>query len=188
MVLSFSGFSQVENETNWQFSYYGDLLFHPGIEIGCQMPLKNWTKVKTKKKKEVTKHKSLNTGADFIYYWHPKHHHGLILCPNISYQRTKINGRYFQVKFGLGYHRSFVDGLTYTVDNDGKVESKRFVGQNTLYNSFAFDFGKDLRVEKELPLRWFFQIGISGRYPYNKSYLPNIHTGVGVHYFFKNKL
>lgn len=188
LILSFSGSSQIENQPNWQFSYYGDVLFHPGIEIGYQIPLKNWTKVKSKKKKEVTKYKSLNAGIDFIYYLHRHHHHGLILSPSISYQRTRKNGRYFQAKFNLGYHRSVVDGLTYSVANNGIVESKRFVGQNTIYNSLAFDFGKNLRVEKEIPLRWFFQLGINGRYPYNKSYLPSLHMGFGIHFFIKNKL
>ena len=185
IVVAPAVLGQIENETNWQFSFYGDMLIHPGIEVGYQLPLKNWQKIKSKKGVEKSKNKSLNTGLDFIYYWHKSHHHGLALNPYVSYQRTKQNGRYFQGKLSLGFHRSFVDGTTYLVDEHGNVASKYFSGQNSLYTSIAFDFGKDLRFTRDIPLRWFFQIGLSGRYPYNRSYLPSIHTGIGIHYFIK---
>lgn len=184
--ISFSGLAQITNETNWQISYYGDVLINPGVAIGYQVPLKNWTSVKTKAKGDVSKYKSLNVGSDLIYYWFPEHHHGLILSPNVSYQRTKENGKYFQAKFSLGYHRSILDGTTYSVSTNDEVESKKFNGQGTLYNSLDFDFGKDLRVTKQKPFRWFFQIGLSGRTPYNNTYLPGIHTGFGIHYFISN--
>ena len=186
VIIPVLGNAQIENKSNWQLSYYGDLIFHPGFQVGYHVPFKKWEKVKQRKGIKVTKNKSLSWGADFIYYKHPKHHHGLVLSPNISYQRIKQNGNYFQTKFSLGYHRSFVDGITYIVDVNGQVESKRFVGQGTLYNSLSFDFGKDLRVRKDKPFRYFFQIGISGRFPHNKAYLPSIHSGLGIHYFFKS--
>lgn len=179
--------AQVENEKNWQFSYSGDLIIRHGVQVGYQIPLKNWNKVKTKKGQEITKYKSLNSGVDFSYYWQKQNHHGFTFSPYFAYQRIKQNGKYFQIKIGLGYHRSFVDGITYAVDDQGNVESKKFVGQNTFYNSLSFDFGKDLRIKKGKPIRWFLQFGLNGRFPYNKSYLPGIHTGAGIHYFFQKK-
>lgn len=179
--------AQTANERNWQFSYYGDVIFHPGFQIGYQVPLKNWVKVKRKRNNTIRKNKSLNTGADLTYYWHKDHHHGFIVSPYLSYQKVNQKGNYFQLKFSLGYHRSFVDGVVYSGDESGAVESKRLAGQNTMYNAFSFDFGKDLRVTEDIPIRYFFQIGINGRYPYNNSYLPGIHTGIGIHYFLKSK-
>lgn len=180
MTIPIVGMAQVESVSNWQFSYYGDVLFHPGVKVGYEIPLRNWSKTKTRRGVEKTKYKSLNTGIDLIYYWHPQHHHGLILSPNVTYRRIKQNGKFFQLKLNAGFHRSFVDGQTYNVDNSGMVTQKGLAGQTSFYNALSFGFGKDLRVSKHKALRYLWEIGINGRFPYNKSYLPGIHLGLGI--------
>lgn len=186
ILIHYTLSAQIENESNLQISYFGNLISYHGTSIGYQTPLKNWVNVKTKRQSKITKNKSLNIGADIAYYKHHDHHYGLIFSPYFSYLRTKDNGKYIQLKLGVGYHRSFVDGITYSVKDDGLVESKSHFGQNSFYNSISFDFGRDLRVTQQKPFRWFIQFGINGRYPYNKSLLPSLHTGLGVHYFLKS--
>lgn len=185
-LISHSAYGQA-NSQNWSISYYGDLLIHPGIQLGRQVPLKNWKSTKDKRSRELNKYKSINAGVDVTYYWHQDHHHGLILSPNLSFQKVNANGKYFQIKVSIGYHRSIVDGLTYAVQENEEVVSQRGVGQSALFNALSFDFGKDLRITKQKPLRWFFQIGINGRSSYNNSYLPSLHTAFGIHYFIKNR-
>lgn len=186
LIIPICSNAQADYKSSWQMGYYGDVIFHPGVKIGYEYALKNWTKTSIKKKGEVLKYKTFNTGIDFMYYWHPKHHHGLIVSPALSYRRIKENGRFFQIKLNLGLHRSLVDGTTYQVEKDGTVSKLGLAGQNTIYNSFSVGFGKDLSIKKEVPIRYYFDMGISGRFPYNHSYLVGFNLGFGIHYLLNS--
>ena len=178
-------FGQIENQKNWQIGYYGDVVIHPGLKIGYEMPLKNWTTSKDKKKGVVNKYKSWNVGLEAMYYKHPQHHLGFIFSPNLSYRRTKENGKFTQIKLNMGYHKSWVDGITYTVNNMNEVAKENKAGQSTFYNSLSFGFGKDLRKKKNVPIRYYWELGLNSRTPYNKSVLLGMHLGFGIHYFLK---
>lgn len=188
LIVLFSPFfsnGQIENRPNWQLSYFGDMIIHPGFQIGYEHPIKEWMKTKTRKGQTIPKYKSLNAGLDFSYYWNPNHHHGFILSPFLNYRRTKESGKFFETKFNLGYHQSVVDGMTYQVSDQGEVTSNKWNGQSTLYSSLSFGFGKDWRVKKQIPIRHFWNIGVNARTPYNHAILFGLNFGIGVHYFIK---
>src|SRR5665811_1443612 len=96
LILPLMGHAQMDHGPDWQISYYGDLALHPGVKIGYEVPFKNWIKTKAQKEgSDIRKYKYFNGGIDLAYYWHPLSHHGVILSPNINYQRIKENEHYF---------------------------------------------------------------------------------------------
>jgi len=185
--LSICGKAQISTPSFWEFGVFADNLAHPGFKVGYQTPFRDWVKVRQKKKGEITKYKSLYYGGDVGYYRHPKNHHGITISPNVSYLRIKENGKFFHLKLDLGYHRSIVDGKVYTVNDEGAFDRKSGYGQNTFYNSLSFSFGKSLDVTKNIPLRYFWGFGLSGRYPFNHFYLPAFRLNFGVQYLLKSK-
>lgn len=185
LLMIFSHFQatcQYTQQASMQVGYYGDMVVHPGLQLGIEKPLTMWETDKKKKK-----YKSLNLGADLLYYWHPDNHHGIAVSPAFSYRRIKENGKFFQVKLNIGYHRSFADGKTYSVDESGSVSEVKLAGQNTLCNNLSVGFGKDLRVIKNKQIRYIWSVGINGRYPHNHSYLLGLNFGLGIHFILNKK-
>jgi len=154
--------------------YYGDVFFIPGFKMGIEKSVLSWVKTKPNK----TKFKSIRIGADFIYYRNKDHHHGFILAPSISYKRIRENGKFIQFKLSPGLHRSFVDGLTYEVENARLIKQKMGVGQNSFFGSVSIIGGRRLNDR----ISYYIEFGLNGRYPFNNALYKGMHTSLGLQY------
>lgn len=172
---------------SWQIGYFGNNVIHPGFKVSKEYVLKTWEKTKDKVKGDKTSHRAYAFSPEFVFYRHKHNHYGLVLNPSVNYQRTRTTGGYVELRIGTGYHRSFLDGTTYRVNSNGEVETVPLPGQNTWISSITWSFGKDLRKTKELPIRYYMQLGASARTPYNHHFLPSVNVGFGMHYFIRLK-
>lgn len=159
--------------------YHGDMIANPGVRIGYESAFKSWEKNQSSQ----VKFKSLRYSIDVRYYLNRKHHHGIIVAPGISYVRQRENGKFIQIKYAAGIHRSIVDGQVFAInDTTGKVEQGK-KGQFSFYNDLSFLFGKQINNT----IGYYGEIGINGRYPYNHSLLKGLHAGLGLKYSLNNK-
>lgn len=158
-------------------SYFGQMLFHPGIKVGTQYDFREWTTQKEKKKGERIKEKSLFVSPQIGFYSHPRNHSGLIISADVGYQRIKLKrGFYSAYSIGLGYFAQFNAGTTYTVEADGTVNQKRFASRSYFLPTINTEFGQKVTPK----IGWFSKISIGLPVAYNTgvSALPFIEFGM----------
>lgn len=183
LFLPFFAMAQTENAKALKISYYGDFFSHPGIKIGYELPLRYRLKTKEKKGVDRPKHKFQLLELATTFYYHPGNHYGLLLIPSYTFRTVKENGKKQDWSIGLGYHRSFLTGPTYSMDQEGDFIIQKGAGQNTVFASLTYAFGRDYRWTKQKPWAWDIAFGVNARAPYNSSVLFGIHTHLGVSYF-----
>ncbi len=181
-------YAQKEMPHNIHFSSHLLDFVDPGFQIGYQLPLKAWTKTKEKRKGPKVKEKFLLGGLHLGYYHEIYSHHGLTVFPQITLRRIKPEkGKLFDAAMGIGFQCSIYDAEVYTVSENNEVTKDGPTGQNALFSSLSFAWGRDLRYRKQIPLAWTVGIGISSRYPVNKTMIPMPFLQANVIYYLKNK-
>jgi len=155
------------------FSYFGETILHPGIEIGY----------------ENTFYKGFNYTASIGTYIHQRNHVGLFLSGGLNWRHTFSFGYSPEIGLGLGYlHTWEHGGSTYKVDDDGNVSIKQKYGHPHFMPSIKLGvFGWDLREKTNIPMRINADAIAFGQYPFNNYILPNVALKVGVTYYFKLK-
>lgn len=164
-------------QTAIRVAYFGENMFHPGVKIGIEYPLKAKEMIKTKKNDKV-KRRGLAwiTGANLGFYRHKKNHTGLFLNGEFGGRFLTHKAKKIELSIGMGYIHTILDGETFTVDSGGQVSSKGITGQGGLMPSISLGWGKDLYWKNKSPWGWhlkgqyFFQI------PYNAALL--LRTGI----------
>lgn len=176
-LLFFSYFAQAQtqdpNAAIVHLAYYGDVLVHPGLSIGYAKPMSSW-----KSGKKQNKYWQVLLGADLNYYLHKNHHHALIIGPTISLRRSSDKSWFFQLRYLSAYHRSFVDGSAFRMNEAGQVKKLVTAGQDTFFNSLEFDFGFRLKAG----LYIFTSLGVNARYPFNHALLKGLNGKLGFQY------
>lgn len=166
-------------------SYYLDNITHSGIQIKYELPLSHKKKVLGPKDSKDLKEKDMLVvlGINARNYYHKGHHTGLILLPECIARTIGPGGFKFDIALGLGYHRSFVDGPVFEVDNAGVIIEKKTAGQNSFLINFDIGMGQDLRRTGK-PTAWTTGIGFNARSPYNTKFLPALYLYAGMSRYF----
>jgi hypothetical protein len=166
-------------ETGIKAAYLGSIKY-PGFKLGIERPYKIIQVEKTKSwgTKTILKERywTLNLG----YYHHPTSHDNLYLLAEWQLRRQKSNGWFFEFAPGLGYSRTFLDGTTYTVSDNGGVSKKNLAGYNYTILSIAGGFGYDFSKKKDLPIKAYFKPSLFFLAPYNSFvyFRPTVELGV----------
>jgi len=176
--------AQSKSDHNWQVSLNSKDLIQPGLGLLYEHNVKNWTKEKANKQKK--KFKSVNLGTALHYSYKFRSHHSVMLGPNFNYRSQKENGKFTQWNYQMGYIKTFLDGDVFEVSNN-IVQQLQWQGQHGFYNSLTFGFGKDLRVKRNIPFRYAFNFGVTGRYPINKSFVPGSLFNFQIHHFIHHE-
>jgi hypothetical protein len=160
-------------------SYMGSLLY-PGFKIGIEQSYKirQLNKKKSWGTKTIFKERywTLNLG----YYHHTTFHDNLYLLAEWQLRRQKSNGLFFEFAPGLGYSRTFLNGTTYQVDDDGGVSKVSAAGYNYVMLSIAGGIGYDFSKKTDLDIKAFLKPSILVMAPYN-SFLyvrPTVELGI----------
>lgn len=164
-------------------SYFGENMFHPGLKMGIEYPLKVKEMIKTKKNGN-TKRRGLAwiMATNLGFYRHKKNHSGLFLNGEFGGRFITHKAKKLDFALGLGYIRTILDGETFIVDDQGQVQSKSTTGQGGFMPSISIGWGQDFYWKKKSPWAWhikgqyFFQI------PYNAALLLRTGMEVGVSY------
>jgi hypothetical protein len=154
-------------------AYFGETISHPGIKFGALYNLLTWDKSKTTPK---GKEKHLQKTVDFIpslgVFHHKGYQTGLFISPEVVLSRKKPKGGYRSVGLGAGYMRTFLLNV-YDFDNSGDLR-RIHAGQNYFLTNYSITFGKDLMINKGIPLAIYAK-------PQFMYALPN--TSKGIWYF-----
>jgi hypothetical protein len=177
--------SSYENPTtNIKFAYMG--VKSPGFKIGIERPfrIKQINKTKRWGTKTILKEHSLS--ANFGYYHHKEYHNNLFILGEWQYRRVQPKGMFYEFASGVGYSRTFIDGISYKTDNQGNVKARRFAGNNYGMFSLATGIGYDFEKKNILPAKLYLKSSIYIFAPYNSFFYVRPTIEVGFSYKLKS--
>lgn len=152
-------------------SYFGETITHPGLKVGVTLQLHSWDKTKIKKSGiEKTIQKSVDVSPSLGFFYHRGYQTGAFLLPELSYSRKNSKGNYLTCAFGAGYMRTFLPNV-YDLNAKGEIE-RIHVGYNYFITNYSITFGKDLSINKNIPMSIYIK-------PQLMYAIPNYLNGVG---------
>jgi hypothetical protein len=166
-------------ETGLKVSYLGSIIY-PGFKIGFEKPYKviQVEKQRSWGTKTILKERywTLNLG----FYHHPTFHDNIYLLAEWQLRRQKSSGWFFEFAPGLGYSRTFLDGTTYKVDDNGGISKVSAAGYNYAMFSIAGGFGYDFSKKTSSNVKAFFKPSLIVMAPYNSFiyFRPTVELGV----------
>lgn len=174
------------DRTEFQASYFGNIFWNNGLNIGAEYLLIESIKVKNRKRGQRTNlHQFLiNGNLGFTTNFSTETDTGIFTNYGITWRRTNKKGKQFSIAFSpLGYYRSFLPE-TYKVNGDN-VEKVSLPGRGYYAPSISVGIGKQ-RKGKKLTGR-FFNINLMLHTPYNAGTSPVINFQYGYRFNFKKK-
>lgn len=176
----------VLDRTEFKVSYFGNIFWNNGLNIGAEYLLKEYKKVKNRRGEQRTnKHQFLINGTlGFTTNFSTKTDTGIFTNYGVMWRRTNKKGKQFSIAFNpLGYYRSFLPE-TYEVIGDN-VEKVFLPGRGYYAPSISVGIGRE-RPGKKITGR-FFNVNLMLRTPYNAGTLPAINLEYGFRFNFIKK-
>ena len=174
------------DRTEFKVSYFGNIFWNNGVNLGGEYLLIENNKTKYPKRGQRTNtHQFLLNGAlGFTTNFSSKTDTGVFTTYGLTWRRTNKKGKQFSIAFNpLGYYRSFLPE-TYKV-NDDDVNKVALPGRGYYAPSIAVGIGRQ-RKGKKLTGR-FVNVNLMLRTPYNATTLPAITFEYGYRFNFKKK-
>ncbi len=166
--------------------YFADSGVNPGLRLYIDKVVKNEYLYETDDKLVLKKLNQRLIRANVISYYNPENYWAVAIIPEFLLRFNNTRAYYVDVGFGLGYHRTFLDAVSYLINNDGSIETQAINGQNTLIGLFNLSLGKNpLLTQKRLA--WHIGFNAHLRGPYNSSVVLGVAPTVGIHYILQNK-
>ncbi len=156
-------------------AYMGSIIY-PGFKLGIERPFKVIQKENKSKTISKERYWTYNLG----FYKHKTFHSNTYLLVERQKRRQYPNGFFIETAPGIGYSRTFLDGETYKVDNNGTVSKKSAIGHNYAMLSFAAGLGYDFSKKKEIPIKAYFKPSVFILTPFNSFVYarPTVELGV----------
>jgi len=170
------------------FSYYGEIIFHPGIKVSTEFPL--WMKAKEQQKKShtKTKYRSILLIPAAGFYVHANSHTAVFVNTEMCYRKVRAkSGFKLEGLIGIGYQARINAGTTYVVEDDGSVNEKKVAGRSYLTAQLGLGLGQDLYVKKQIPVAWHVRPYAVFWMPYNTTAIPSFDLELGITYRFGRK-
>lgn len=158
-------------------------LFHPGIEIGYQLPLFSKTVINKKENKrwyQVDLHPNMAT------YYHWNNHTGLLLGSDLQLKTISNGGFEFQVFGGGHYLRTILGNPTFKQVANGSFEEVKFAGGNYFHWRAGFGFGLNLIPKYDKPYAFNIKAGVTQPNLPGSPIIPNLWLGVNYYFNYKN--
>ena len=164
-----------------RLAYFGETVTHYGLKAAYEYPLISRIKARNNARKEF-----LITPGLAVYN-HPNNHVGVILSPELAYQRTGRRGGVFEVSLSNSYLRYFLAGTTFEVAEDGGFRQVKMAGRGAYLPTVSVGFGRDLSVRKNRSLAWYARLNLMQQRPYNASNLMRFGIEAGIRKPLKKK-
>ena len=172
----------------FQLSYFGEFIFHPGVKAGIHFPFSSSTKLKTKQNRKrgrftKTKFKQLKLGGNIGFYQQKQHLTGYLLNAELTYQRTNNKSfrpnkfSHFEAAIGIGYYRYQLKGTTFTTDGNSFQEKNG--NGNALMPSLSVGWGRTLPFIKKTDIRSFVKSSLYLEMAHGTSVLPHYVLEIG---------
>lgn len=188
IILSNTATAQ-ENEytpsTRIRGAYMGSIIY-PGFDLGVERPYKV-TQVNTVQSAGIkTIYKERYFSYNFRMYYHQTYHTNFLIQVEWVARRQYSKGLFLQKNFGIGLSRTFFDGETYTVSDDGKVSRVPMAGNFYGLLNMGGSIGYNFEMKKNKQFSIFLKPDLILMMPYNRFILPRPTIELGVSYKIKN--
>lgn len=185
-IISLTSYAQNDywNKKPISISYYGHYYLHPGVKIGTQYDWRNWEKSKERKKRTITKMKSLFISPQIGFYIHPLNHSGLVFNVDFGYQKLKYpTGWYQAYSIGLASISQINSGTTYIKNDNGSISTKKFATRTYFMPSLNLEIGKEINPG----FAWFTKFTIASKLFYNTGVSLDTFIEIGLKFNLINK-
>ncbi|MFD2034629.1 hypothetical protein ACFSKL_07515 [Belliella marina] len=154
-------------------------LIHPGFKVAIERPYKFTQIDKHRKHRTKTIYKERYLSYGLGMYHHINYHANYFSQTEWVARRQKSNGYYTESSLGLGISRTFVDGATFNVSDNGEV-NKVFLAGNwfgLVSAGGALGYNANLKNKKNYSL--YFKYNFLILFPYNSlvTVRPTIELG-----------
>lgn len=166
-----------------QVGYSGELISHPGFQLGVEYPIKDWRKTT---RKEKVRQKSWVPHAAVSHIWLIDTRSSTFLEGGMYLRTLKTSGWSRQWSLRLGWAYLENAGTTYVAQEDGSAEPFSWVGNS--YGSLTIGHGwsYDLRLHKQQSLALYLQPQVGILFPYNTTLLPFFRLETGIRYYLNS--
>ncbi|MEL6253899.1 MAG: hypothetical protein AAFR87_17960 [Bacteroidota bacterium] len=172
--------AQVEPAGEWasmeiEVSYFGEMMWHPGAQIGVNFPYTERSIAREKKNKKrgtyfVERKRQFILGGNVAAYSQPNNHFGLLTNAEFGYRSLKSKSfkaekiKFWEVDLGLGFYHYELAGSTFIKTESGFEEIKG--NGNAFMPSLSIATGRSLRLSS-LKILWFNKISAAWEIPFN---------------------
>lgn len=183
-------FSQTKNNTQTHLfdsvttpisvSYFGNMLFNPGLKIGADKHLMLRYKEKEKRKKTKSIYKLCYMQPSVSFFSDPKTLSAIMA--NVEFGRRRFNTKlwYNEWSASLGYQQRINSGTTYISDSQGNISTtKKGTSRGYFYPGISFGTGKIFNTENQ-PITGFFKTNVNLLTGYNAGIVPEISMEFGI--------
>lgn len=155
-------------------AYSGETITHYGVNLAYQryFPARE------------TRRSHLFYGLNVTGYRHQKNHIGILALPELGYAYVAPTGLRAELSVQAGYMRRFYDGVTFSVDDQGRVRKRPWAGSNSVAYGFSLLAGWDFGHRPHRRTGLFVQPKLLWEYPYNNRALIHPFVDIGLSRLF----
>ncbi len=166
------------SDTGIKAAFMGAAVY-PGFSLGIERPYRliEVTKTRASKTKKRIKQRFLGFSANF--YHHPDFHSNFYIQGEWTRRRLYPNGVYVETIVGLGASRTFLDGPTFEVSDDGEVTQLGAAGSVYALASLGAGLGYNLQMKGSRPLNIYLRPGTMVLFPYSRDVLSRMTIQAG---------
>jgi hypothetical protein len=169
--------------TGFRGEFLGSIIY-PGLKLGVERPYKYTQIDKFRKNKIKTLYKERYLSYSLGMYYHNNYHTNIFSQTEWLARRQKSKGFYYESSLGLGLSRTFVDGRTFSVSDDGEVEKIPMSGNWYALASLGGGIGYNAYLTKQKPYSVYLKFHFLFMFPYNAFITPRPTLGLGFNYNF----
>ncbi len=175
-----------QNTSNLGIDYFADLGVNPGFKLFLDKPLKTEITYDTDEKLKVSLISQQVIRANLIGYYNIENYSAIAIIPELLLRFNNAKSSFVELGFGIGYHRSFLDAVSYVVSPDGSIQIQALNGQHSAIALFDLAVGKNPNFLNK-SIAWHIGLSAYLRGPYNSSVLLGIAPNIGISYVLKKK-
>lgn len=155
---------------------------YPGFTLGIERPYKiqGIQKLKRNRTKIFFKEKLLS--LNYSMYHHPKYHTNHFLNASRLSRKQKLSGWYSETSAGIGISRTFVDGATFTVSDEGEISKIPLSGNWYALACFGVSWGYNAHHKLQKPYSIYLRHQWILMFPYNSFVMPRPVIELGFKY------
>lgn len=192
-LLYQESFGQVEPAGEWasteiEVSYFGEMLLHPGLKIGLNLPFTTLSIAKEKSSKKrgtyfVERKRQYIVGANLASYFQVENHQGYLLNGEFGYRVLKTKSykpekmKFWEVGIGAGLYHYELSGQSFEFSDSSFTEIK---GRgNAFMPSLYVSWGRSIRISSFRSLI-FIKTSSAWEIPFNIGAQQRIIVEVGM--------
>lgn len=166
------------------------MVVKPGFKIGAEMPIRTVQRTKAKANGKIRIVENQLYGTLNMWFSHTKgFNNALVVNTEFAYRKIRKCGFKTEVGIGIGLMRTFLDGTTYEVDNEGSVSIDKWAGSYFFLPSLSCGIGYNFENKHpNIPLTATLKPSLFFQTPFNSYSLPHIAVELGFSYKLKRSL